>query len=205
MLIAPVEVGDSAYTGAGAVIKNDVPEGALGGQRERATEHRRIRGREGGEDARGQEPVSTIEERPQVATAHPPRLLEADDGLRRPQLDGPRRQGRRQARPRRRPGDPEDLRQRRGLLPLRGVDPRRRRLHRPVDLRQRAERDDPERLADGAADDDRRRPGRLRPPDHRRDALVRVRPPGQEVRPARADLRPDRRQVPGGASASTGS
>jgi bifunctional UDP-N-acetylglucosamine pyrophosphorylase/glucosamine-1-phosphate N-acetyltransferase len=30
MLIAPVEVGDSAYTGAGAVIKEDVPQGALG-------------------------------------------------------------------------------------------------------------------------------------------------------------------------------
>jgi len=29
MLIAPVEVGNSAYTGAGAVIKDDVPEGAL--------------------------------------------------------------------------------------------------------------------------------------------------------------------------------
>ena len=29
MLIAPVEVGDGAYTGAGAVIKCDVPEGAL--------------------------------------------------------------------------------------------------------------------------------------------------------------------------------
>jgi bifunctional UDP-N-acetylglucosamine pyrophosphorylase/glucosamine-1-phosphate N-acetyltransferase len=29
MLIAPVEVGDEAYTGAGAVIKGDVPEGAL--------------------------------------------------------------------------------------------------------------------------------------------------------------------------------
>jgi bifunctional UDP-N-acetylglucosamine pyrophosphorylase/glucosamine-1-phosphate N-acetyltransferase len=29
MLIAPVEVGDAAYTGAGAVIKDDVPEGAL--------------------------------------------------------------------------------------------------------------------------------------------------------------------------------
>ncbi|HSS32593.1 MAG TPA: bifunctional UDP-N-acetylglucosamine diphosphorylase/glucosamine-1-phosphate N-acetyltransferase GlmU [Solirubrobacterales bacterium] len=29
MLIAPVEVGDSAYTGAGAVIKDDVPNGAL--------------------------------------------------------------------------------------------------------------------------------------------------------------------------------
>lgn len=29
MLIAPVKVGDSAYTGAGAVIKDDVPKGAL--------------------------------------------------------------------------------------------------------------------------------------------------------------------------------
>ena len=29
MLIAPVEVGDSAYTGAGAVIQEDVPDGAL--------------------------------------------------------------------------------------------------------------------------------------------------------------------------------
>jgi bifunctional UDP-N-acetylglucosamine pyrophosphorylase / glucosamine-1-phosphate N-acetyltransferase len=29
MLIAPVEVGDSAYTGAGAVLRDDVPEGAL--------------------------------------------------------------------------------------------------------------------------------------------------------------------------------
>jgi bifunctional UDP-N-acetylglucosamine pyrophosphorylase/glucosamine-1-phosphate N-acetyltransferase len=29
MLIAPVEVGDGAYTGAGAVIKSDVPDGAL--------------------------------------------------------------------------------------------------------------------------------------------------------------------------------
>jgi bifunctional UDP-N-acetylglucosamine pyrophosphorylase/glucosamine-1-phosphate N-acetyltransferase len=29
MLVAPVKVGDAAYTGAGAVIKDDVPEGAL--------------------------------------------------------------------------------------------------------------------------------------------------------------------------------
>jgi bifunctional UDP-N-acetylglucosamine pyrophosphorylase / glucosamine-1-phosphate N-acetyltransferase len=29
MLIAPVKIGDSAYTGAGAVIKDDVPDGAL--------------------------------------------------------------------------------------------------------------------------------------------------------------------------------
>jgi bifunctional UDP-N-acetylglucosamine pyrophosphorylase/glucosamine-1-phosphate N-acetyltransferase len=30
MLVAPVEVGDGAYTAAGSVIVNDVPPGALG-------------------------------------------------------------------------------------------------------------------------------------------------------------------------------
>ena len=29
-LVAPVSVGDGAYTGAGAVIREDVPDGALG-------------------------------------------------------------------------------------------------------------------------------------------------------------------------------
>ncbi len=29
-LVAPVSVGDDAYTGAGSVIRNDLPEGALG-------------------------------------------------------------------------------------------------------------------------------------------------------------------------------
>jgi len=29
-LVAPVSVGDDAYTGAGAVIREDVPPGALG-------------------------------------------------------------------------------------------------------------------------------------------------------------------------------
>ena len=43
--------------------------------------------------------------------------------------------------------------------------------------------DDAERRADGAAGDDRRRPGRLGAPDHRRHALVRLRAPGQEVAP----------------------
>ncbi len=29
-LVAPVEIGDGAYTGAGSVIREDVPDGALG-------------------------------------------------------------------------------------------------------------------------------------------------------------------------------
>jgi bifunctional UDP-N-acetylglucosamine pyrophosphorylase/glucosamine-1-phosphate N-acetyltransferase len=36
-LVAPVEVGDEAYTGAGSVITDDVPPGALGIARERQT------------------------------------------------------------------------------------------------------------------------------------------------------------------------
>jgi bifunctional UDP-N-acetylglucosamine pyrophosphorylase / glucosamine-1-phosphate N-acetyltransferase len=36
-LVAPVNVGDDAYTGAGSVITDDVPEGALGMARERQT------------------------------------------------------------------------------------------------------------------------------------------------------------------------
>ena len=34
-LVAPVSVGDGAYTGAGSVIVDDVPPGALGIARER--------------------------------------------------------------------------------------------------------------------------------------------------------------------------
>jgi bifunctional UDP-N-acetylglucosamine pyrophosphorylase / glucosamine-1-phosphate N-acetyltransferase len=34
-LVAPVTLGDDAYTGAGSVITDDVPEGALGMARER--------------------------------------------------------------------------------------------------------------------------------------------------------------------------
>ena len=34
-LVAPVKVGDDAYTGAGSVITEDVPEGSLGIARER--------------------------------------------------------------------------------------------------------------------------------------------------------------------------
>jgi bifunctional UDP-N-acetylglucosamine pyrophosphorylase/glucosamine-1-phosphate N-acetyltransferase len=37
MFVAPVSVGDDAFTGAGSVIVDDVPEGALGIARERQT------------------------------------------------------------------------------------------------------------------------------------------------------------------------
>ena len=95
--------------------------------------------------------------------------------------------------PRARRRDAEDVLQRRGLLPLRGVDPRRGRLHRPADVRQRGHRRDRQRRADGAAGDDRRGRRRLGAPRDRRHAVVRLQPPGQEVRSARADLRPPRR------------
>jgi bifunctional UDP-N-acetylglucosamine pyrophosphorylase/glucosamine-1-phosphate N-acetyltransferase len=36
-LVAPVALGDDAYTGAGSVITDDVPDGALGIARERQT------------------------------------------------------------------------------------------------------------------------------------------------------------------------
>ena len=69
MLIAPVEVGDSAYTGAGAVIKDDVPEGALAVSENEQRNIEGYAGRQGGEDARGAGLVSTIEERPQARHA----------------------------------------------------------------------------------------------------------------------------------------
>jgi bifunctional UDP-N-acetylglucosamine pyrophosphorylase / glucosamine-1-phosphate N-acetyltransferase len=52
MLIAPVEVGDGAYTGAGAVIKSDVPEGALAVSQ---NEQRNIEGYAGRKAAKMQE------------------------------------------------------------------------------------------------------------------------------------------------------
>ena len=55
MLIAPVEVGDAAYTGAGAVIKKDVPEGALAVSQ---NDQRNIEGYAEGKAARSREEES---------------------------------------------------------------------------------------------------------------------------------------------------
>ena len=208
-LVAPVTVGDGAYTGAGAVIREDVPDGALGvstnEQRniEGYAERKAERGRRG--RGRGHRLMSTLEESPHADQLDRAGLHEAPDGLRRPRLDGARGADRRQARRRPRPGRPADLRRRRGLLPLPGVDPRRRHLPRPVHGRKRQPGHDPERRADGAAGDDRRRQGRVGAPDHRRHALVRLLAPGQEVGPPRADLRPRRRPMPRGRRRATAS
>ena len=71
MLIAPVEVGDGAYTGAGAVIKSDVPEGALAVSE---NEQRNIEGyadRKAAEMQEEQTPMSAIEERPDTVPQAP--------------------------------------------------------------------------------------------------------------------------------------
>ena len=75
-LVAPVEVGDGAYTGAGSVITEDVPAGALGHIAGRSGERRGVR-RAQGQGVRigsglgvGEEGlVSTVEERTQPISA----------------------------------------------------------------------------------------------------------------------------------------
>ena len=52
MLVAPVEIGEGAYTGAGAVIKKDVPEGALAVSE---NDQRNIEGYAEGKSARARE------------------------------------------------------------------------------------------------------------------------------------------------------
>ena len=76
--------------------------------------------------------------------------------------------------------------------PLRRVDPRRGRLPRPAAVRQPRRRHHGQRRAHGAAAHDRRGRRRLGAPRDRGHAVVRLQPPGQEVRPARADLRAPR-------------
>ena len=100
-LVAPVDVGDRAYTGAGSVITEDVPEGALGIARAKQ------KNVEGYADRVEEElAMSTLLETEAAAGAgdqHHGRLREAADGHRRPREPRARRQDRRAARRRARP------------------------------------------------------------------------------------------------------
>ena len=78
----------------------------------------------------------SVQTHPALATSLPidyDKRLMLFSGRANPELAA---QDRRQARRRSRARHAQDVLQRRGLLPLRGVDPRRRRLHRPADVRQ---------------------------------------------------------------------
>ena len=67
--VAPVSVGDGAYTGAGSVIAEDVPDGALGIARPEAEEHRGIRGAQG--EAARMSTVDTTQAAPAVGSYIP--------------------------------------------------------------------------------------------------------------------------------------
>ena len=143
-LVAPVTIGDDAYTGAGSVITEDVPPGALAIAQTRAEEHRGLRRPEG--EGEG----SQVSNGDTVSLTHPPSELEPledpygpssikQDYTKRLMVFGGRASGELAAKI---AGHLDvDL----GQVDLRTfangevycryerVDPRRRRLHRPVD------------------------------------------------------------------------
>ena len=92
--------------------------------------------------------------------------------------------GRRGARHRARADVGLRLRERRDLRALRGVGARLRRLRHPEPHRA------DQRVDHGAPDHGRRAQARLGQADHRRAAVLRLRPPGQEAPRPRADLGP---------------
>src|SRR5262249_4266317 len=134
--VAPVEVGDGAWTAAGSVITKDVPSDAL------AVAPARQENREGyvaGHRADGARPSRARLRGSRDGAAAGPldraRAAEAADGLLRPLASRARAGHRRAPRRRARRGNARDVRERRDVLPLRRVDPRFRSLHRADRLR----------------------------------------------------------------------
>ena len=168
-LVAPVELGDGAETGAGSVVTNDVAAGPAREGHSRTRRPRRSREDEADGDARLgiAEESSPNEEADPRRRARPPGAV--DRGRRVPEGAARRLRA-------------VDVRERRDLLPVRREHPRRRRLRVP-DARRRFD----QRLADGAADHDRRRQARVGEAHHRGVPVLRIRAPGPEGRGPRAD------------------
>ena len=155
MLVAPVTIGDGAYTAAGSVIDQDVPPGrwgspGLGNATSRAGSRASVRGppRTTPPGGRSAEARTAVRRSPrtrhnQSRTSRPPTPRgrardrhqeshrEDPQAVQRPGPPGARRRGRRASR--RRPGPHRGLRlrQRRDLRPVRGVGSRQRRLRHP--------------------------------------------------------------------------
>ena len=216
-LVAPVEVGEGAYTGAGAVIRSDVPPGSLGVTDAEPAQHRGLRKAQderhrGGEvtttetaaiasDASGEieNSIMTIaDEMPSPLSSIP------HDYTKSLMVFGGRASTEQAARI----AGKLDLDLGRVTLKTFAdgeVYCRYEESIRGADIfivqstaKNVAEGMTPNDSLDGAPDHDRRREGRLRAPHHRGHALVRLLAPGQEVRTARAHHRPSRRPVPRG-------
>ena len=143
--VAPVTVGDDAYTGAGSVIVDDVPAGRARDRPGAADEHRGLccpqeRRSMSIEIDIASGPAPTLAPAVSPSTSLPidyDKRLMLFSGRANPELAAKIADkigvdlG---------PDHAQVVLQRRGLLPLRGVDPRRRRLHHPADLRQPARR-----------------------------------------------------------------
>ena len=206
MLIAPVEVGDSAYTGAGAVIKDDVPDGALAVSE---NEQRNIDGYAADKAAKMREDarrVSTIEQQP----AGRPTAIPHDYSKRMMVFGG--RSSRELAA---KVAGKLDLDLGQVTLKtfangevycryeesIRGADVfivQSTCANEQTGMTPNDALIELLTMIDAAQGASAHRIIAVH-------ALVRLRPPGQEVGPARADHGPDRRQVPRGASASTAS
>ena len=222
-IVAPVTIGDDAFTAAGSVITRDVPKGALGVAREQQKNvdgyaerraARRLREQRGRREpgaltgrAAGAR-FGTIVDRSAANTKreangggqHLLRDLaaQAAHDLLGAQQPRPRGEDRRQAGrpPRQRPA--QDVLQRRDLRALRGERPRLRHVHRPVaDGRH-------QRRAHGAAHHDPGGAAGLGQAHHRRHAVLPVLAAGQEERRPRAHHRAPRGHAARGRRASTG-
>ena len=173
VFVAPVRIGDGAYTGAGTVVRKDVPAGRPRHERRPATQHR-------GLGRRSIDPAPRQPRRPRPPQRHPaptktertgtPRVertatcresrppdqkrLVLVSGRAHPQLAERHRRG---ARLRARADRCAHLRERRDLRPLRRERPRVRRVRHPV-----AHLAD-QRVAHGAAHHGRRAEARVAP------------------------------------------